>query len=145
MGYQDDWSRDYRNTNFNNNRGGNNRSRGNGNGYRGESRKKHSGCKSGTDKNGKPYIQGWKYDKTNGLRRFYASPYSGTKQSTSGSGKVWENWFVRVQLPNGQEMKTSGLFDKQQNKISIPQLGFVMNPRGGAGGYVGPYYFKRNR
>lgn len=107
--------------------------------------KKHSGCKSGTDRNGKPYLQGWKYDKTNGLRKFYATPYNGTKETTSGSGKVWQNWFVRIQMSDGSELKTSGLFDKQQNKVVINQLGFVMNPRGGAGGYVGPYYYKKNR
>src|SRR5690606_7896498 len=74
--------------------------------------KKRSGCKSGTDRNGKPYIQGWKYDKTNGLRKFYATPYSGTQEVTSKSGKVWQNWFVRVTMPDGSEIKTSGMYDK---------------------------------
>lgn len=107
--------------------------------------KKRSGAKFGTDKNGNAYVSGWKYDKTNGLRKFFASPYSGTKETKSQSGKVWCNWFVQITLPSGEVIRTSGLMDKSTNKVIIPQLGFVMNPRGGAGGYTGPYYYKKNR
>ena len=138
--------------NWSNNRGnnwGNSNNYGRNQGFsnRGFNRpqKKRSGAKSGTDKNGNPYISGWKYDKTNGLRSFFASPYSGTKETKSKSGKIWENWFVQIRVPSGEVIKTSGLFDKMNNKLIVPQLGFVLNPRGGAGGYCGPYYYKKNR
>lgn len=106
--------------------------------------KKRSGCKSGTDKNGKPYVQGWKYDKRNGLRSFYASPYSGTQEVKSKTGRLWQNWFVRVRNADGTEIRTSGLYDPSSGKVTIQDFGFVMNPRGGYGGYVGPYYYPKN-
>ncbi len=135
--------------NYNNNYGGGGYNRGNynGGGYRSQpnrEQKKHSGCKSGVDKNGKQYVSGWKYDKRNGLRKFYASPYSGTHETKSKSNRIWQNWFVRIEMPNGQEIKTSGLYDVSTGKITISQLGFVMNPRGGRGGYVGPYFYRKN-
>lgn len=107
--------------------------------------KKKSGCKSGIDRNGKPYIQGWKADKTNGLRKFYASPYKNTQEVKSKKGKVWQNWFVRITMSNGEEIRTSGMFDVANDKLIIPQLSFIMNPKGGYGGYVGPAYYKKNR
>lgn len=129
------WSNNYRNNNSYNNY--NNR-------YN-RQQKKRSGCKSGIDKNGNSYISGWKYDKQNGLRSFFAAPFSGTKETESKSGRIWANWFVQIRMPSGQIIKTSGLFDKSNNKLIIPDLGYIMNPRGGAGGYVGPYYYRKNR
>lgn len=117
----------------------------NGKGNRKRKADKHSGCKSGTDKNGKPYVQGWKYDKRNGLRSFYATPYKGTQEVKSKrSGRLWQNWFVRVRNADGTEVKTSGMYDVSTGKVIIDSMGFVMNPRGGRGGYVGPYYYRKN-
>jgi hypothetical protein len=111
---------------------------------------KHSGCTSGTyEKDSKGllcsgttkinYIRGWKYDKRNGLRSFLACPYSKTKTITSGTGKVWENWMVKVTLCDGQNLIMGGMYDVQSRKVIIKDLGFVMNPKGGKGGYVGSF------
>jgi hypothetical protein len=102
--------------------------------------KKHSGCSMGIDKNGVEYVRGWKFDRRSGLRSFYATSYKNTKEVTSKkSGRVYENWMVRVQLPSGESFITGGLFERATGKVTISNLGFVMNPKGGRGGYVGTF------
>jgi len=134
----------YNNYNRGGYRSNNNYGNGNRNSYQQREQKKHSGCKSGTDRNGKPYVQGWKFDKRNGLRSFYATPYKGTQEVKSKTGKVWQNWFVRIKNADGSEIKTSGMYDVSTGKVIIDSVGFVMNPRGGRGGYLGPYYYRKN-
>ena len=102
--------------------------------------KKHSGATSGVDKNDNPYVRGWKYDKRNGLRSFLACPYKGTKEVTSRTGRVWHNWMVKVTPQGQQSFIVSGLYDPQTKVVIIPELGFTMNPKGGRGGYTGPFY-----
>lgn len=103
--------------------------------------KKHSGCSAGLSNNADktPYVQGWKVDKENGLRKFFAFPYKGTKQYTSETGKVWENWIVEITPKDGRKWITTCLYDVQTRKVIINDLGFVMNPKGGKGGYVGTF------
>lgn len=98
--------------------------------------KKHSGAKSGTDRNGKQYVRGWNYNKRFGLRSFYCAPYKGTDSHKSGSGRQWENWMVRIQQQGKPEELASGLYDRQTGRVIIKELGYVINPsKNYCGGY----------
>lgn len=103
--------------------------------------KKHSGCKYSTAReSGKPIVYGWNYSKQRGLISFIASPYKGTKDHTSKSGKVWQNWVVKITNKRTlQETLTSGLFDKQTRKLILKQQGMVANPNARNGGYFGKF------
>jgi len=107
----------------------------------GEGIVKHSGCKAGLDKNSKPYVQGWKVDKTNGMRKFYASPYHATKEiKAKTSGRVWHTWLVKIELPTGEVMLRPCMYAPDTKMVIIKDLSFVMNPKGGKGGYIGPFF-----
>lgn len=109
--------------------------------------KKKSGCKMGFAKGDpkRPYIRGWKADKTHGLRAFIAGPAKNTKVHISKtSGREWENWTVKVTTPHGIELFNC-LYDVRDKKVLIKDLGLVMNPKGGVGGYVGPYFIRKNK
>lgn len=132
------------NRNFNNESSWNFRN--GGKGYYPQQRQvvKHSGCTSGITKNtNKPYVRGWKYDKRNGLRSFIAGPYesknSTTNEHKSKTGRIWENWCVKITLSDGQTILKSALYDQMTGKVIIKELGYVMNPKGGKGGYVGTF------
>lgn len=102
--------------------------------------KKHSGCRSGQDKKGRAYVSGWKYGKRSGLVSFFAAPYKGTSTHKSASGRVWQNWICKMQNKSTfEETITPCLYDQSTGKVIIKKLGFVMNPKGGRGGYVGTY------
>ena len=102
--------------------------------------KKHSGCKSGVDKKGRRYVSGWKYTKRAGLVSFFAAPYKGTKQRRSKNDILWENWIVKFRSNTTMvEDITTCLYNVQSGKVVIQKMGFVMNPKGGKGGYVGTF------
>jgi hypothetical protein len=102
--------------------------------------KKHSGCKGGIDKKGRSYVSGWKYSKRSGLVSLFAAPYKGTSTHKSENGRTWENWIVKLQNKSTMtETIMPCLFDRSTGKVIIQKLGFVMNPKGGKGGYVGTY------
>lgn len=101
---------------------------------------KHSGCSAGQTKDGKPYVRGWKFDKRNGLRSFIAGPTKNTENHKNKLGtKVWQNWAVKITMPSGESFLKSCLYDTTTGKVIINELGFVMNPKGGRGGYVGSF------
>lgn len=107
--------------------------------------KKHSGAKFGYS-NGeadRPYVRGWKFDKTHGLRAFIAGPNKKTKRVTSKNGREWENWTCKATTPHGVQL-FNALYDVQKKRVYINDLGIVMSPNGGTGGYTGPYFRKRS-
>lgn len=108
-----------------------------------QSQKKHSGCKFGmTHVSDKPYVRGWKFDKTHGFRTFIAGPNKKTKRVQSENGKDWENWTVKVSFPNGTQLYNA-LYDVSKRRVYIQDLGLMMSPSGGAGGYVGPFFRRK--
>lgn len=126
----------YRSNSYGNNRGGYSRNNyGNsygGNGYSGgqnRQAKKRTGCKSGQDTNGNPYVRGWNVSRQYGLVTFLCVPYGKTKQSQSKSGKVWENWMVKVQPKMGKEYIVGGMYDVQTRRVIIKDMGLVLNPK----------------
>lgn len=121
--------------------------------------KKRSGCTFGTAINGGRYLRGWKYDKRNGLRSFFAFPKNYDKSETRSSakpivktwknettGKTFEVWQVKVQHEGGQVQIFPAIFNVGENKLVIERLGYVMNPKQFAHGqgYIGRYYRRKN-
>ncbi len=107
-------------------------------------KRKHSGCKAGNDRNGQPFVRGWKFDRRHGLRSFLAVPYKGTSEHTSNSGRVWYNWMVKISAAGSKPEIVSGLYDPSSGKVIIRDLSFVMNPRASNGGYVGSFIKRKN-
>lgn len=94
----------------------------------------------------RPYVRGWNASKRHGLTTYMASPYksktSQTKQHTSKTGRVWENWACKVQPERGQSYFVSCLFEPATQKVIIPELSMVMNPKVKRGGYCGRNFYK---
>jgi hypothetical protein len=102
--------------------------------------KKHSGAKGGNDKNGNPYVRGWNFSKRNGLRAFFCSPYKNTtKHEAEKSGRVYENWMCKVTLSDGQTFIKGCLYEAATGKVTISDMGMVINPRANNGGYCGTF------
>lgn len=140
MSYNNNYSRGgYNNNRYNNHQGGQNRPV-----------KKRSGASAGfaNGEADKPYVRGWKYDKTHGLRTFIAGTYKGKNSQThrikSKNGKEWENWFVKVTGPHGVT-KHNCLYDVQKKRVFIQDLGLMISPSSPGGGYTGPFFKKKNR
>lgn len=123
-----------------------------GNGYnkRRSSGKKKSGASFGyaDGEKDRPFVRGWNI--VNGvLHSYIAGPYesktSKTNRVQSASGKEWENWAVKVTPKGGKSFFVSGMFDVQAKKVIIQELGIVMNPKGGPGGYTGSFYIRKGR
>ena len=108
--------------------------------------KKHSGATFGyvQGEATRPYVRGWKFDKTHGLRAFIASPNKNPKRVKSKNGREWENWTAKCTSPHGVQLYNA-LYDVSKKRVYINDLGLVMSPNGGSGGYTGPYFRKRNR
>lgn len=109
-------------------------------------KKKHSGAKFGYTHGdaSKPYVSAWNYSKQRGLISLIASPYVGknsrTKEHRSGNGRVWENWRVKVFVKRTMQTLWFGcLYDTSTQKITIPDMGFVLNHKAPNGGYCGTF------
>lgn len=105
--------------------------------------RKKSGAKYGMDKNGNPFVRGWKATRF-GLITYLAVPTSKTG-SHEGKTQTWQNWMVKVNPPSGMgnEYTTSGLFSEQTHKVIVATEGIVMNPNAPNGGYCGRFGGKR--
>lgn len=106
--------------------------------------KKHSGCgKKTIDAKTGVVLYGWRLAKGM-MYKMYATPYAGTKISTSKSGKQWANYFVRlINTSTGEIVKTSGLLNLSNHKLYIKELNLVANPSAPNGGYFGKHISKR--
>lgn len=95
----------------------------------------------------RPYVRGWKASKRTGITTYMCSPYksktSETKQHKSASGRIWENWACKVQPENQPAFFVSCLFEPATQKVIVPSMSMVINPKGGRGGYCGRNYIKR--
>ena len=114
--------------------------------FRQRPQKKHSGAKSGYahGDQSRPYIRGWKFDKTHGLRAFICSPNKKTKDVTSKNGKTWANWTAKVTTPNGVQLYNC-LYNYETKTVFINDLGLILRPSSPNGGYVGPFFKRKNR
>jgi hypothetical protein len=112
-----------------------------------QQRKKHSGAVSGVSKKDGllgskqiPFVRGWNYSKAHGLVSFFAAPYGKTSAHKSKtSGKMWENWMVKVSPKMAKPFIVSGLYDQMSGKVIINELGMVLNPKAPNGGYCGKF------
>lgn len=101
--------------------------------------KKRSGAKSGTGKNGKPYIQGWKATR-NGMIKIIAGPTSKGMVS-----EQCEQWVCKVTVGYGAPQTMTAFYNVNTKRLIIPDMNFVLNPNAPNGGYTGPFYKTRNR
>jgi hypothetical protein len=123
---------------------GNQRTQGNYNQNQNQPKKKHTGCKFGSTKDGVPYISAWNASKSRGMISMIASPYKGTKTKKSKTGKTWENWFVKITMKNTMDIKNfSGLYNVDNQKLYIKDLNMVANPKAPNGGYFGQHVSRR--
>lgn len=106
--------------------------------------KKHSGCsmkkyvpQEGPNKgHNQTIVNGWMYRKQTGLVKYKAI----TTQKSKDTGKGWAGHIaVSVIAPNGQKAFYWGTMELKTGKTVIRDLGIVMSPKGGRGGYVGSF------
>ena len=130
------------NNNGNRNYGNNNRYNNNNNRNSGQ-QKKHSGCQTKKGKNDSGEYQvtyGCMFRKRVGLVNYFAKTYKGTKATKSETGRTWLNVVVEVTNKQaGTSNLYTGMMDAATGRVTIKQLGIVMSPKGGRGGYIGPY------
>lgn len=129
----------YQNRSYNNqngyNNGGNNRSQG----------KKHSGAKtkkytptSGVNAGHEmQHTHGWKYRRRGGLVTVSCNTTSKSVLSDKG-------WYGSVactvkHVDTGQKAFYWGTMERSTGKVIISDLGWVVNPKGGKGGYTGSF------
>ena len=130
----------------------------NGNGYGNQTRTnkaivKHSGCTTGLSRNEDktPYTQGWMVRK-GAMYNFLATPTKHSNKVESKTGnKYLSGIVIKVSVTRGRGLQTqltnknhkSGLFwgimDTRTGQVVCEDLRLVMNPKGGKGGYCGPY------
>ncbi len=107
--------------------------------------KKKSGAKFGFS-NGeadRPFVRGWRVTRRFGLITYLCGPNKKTKRVTSKTGKEWENWTCKIQFGDGNSRLISCLYNPQSKKVTISELGLVINPNAPNGGYCGTF-IKRN-
>jgi hypothetical protein len=112
------------------------------NGYRG-----HSGCvfyegytkKSTGERIEMLMITGWNYSQSRGKIKFIATERQGDKAETKS--KRWVNFAVKMTHALGVTWY-NGLWDKQKERLFIPDLEMVADAKSGTHGlgYFGKYY-----
>ena len=113
-------------------------------GYRERRNKKKSGCKStviskGNNK-GNICITGWNVSKKRGFIRMAAFPKKDAKINKSKNGRRWMSYLVEIVFTDKMDKKLfNGLYDLDNNKLIIPDLQMVANPKAPRGGYFGTW------
>lgn len=105
--------------------------------------KKHSGCSATVASKGtyvgSTVVTGWNYSRRHGMVTFLAAPYSKSEVRTSKTGRQWVNYMVKVQPEKAASYIVSGLLEVATKRVIIKEMGMVMNPKGGRGGYCGKF------
>lgn len=106
-------------------------------------KRKKSGCQFGIgEEKKKPWVSGWNVS-AQGYMKFLAYPYKDTKRVTSGEGKEWENWVVKITHPDKKQTLLPCLFEVKTHRVLMKDIGMVANPKAPNGGYWGTM-FKRD-
>jgi hypothetical protein len=102
--------------------------------------RKHSGATKGTDKNGKQYFRGWNYSQQRGMLTIFVSAFKSSGEHTAKNGNVYTNLMAKVQYKNsGVEKLCGALLSHSTGRVTIPELGMVLNPSAPNGGYFGKF------
>jgi len=134
------------NNNYNGNQNNrNNNNQNNNNRNSSGSGKKHSGAevvrstKKGYE--GVEFVRAWNYRKRRGLLTIFISEYKKTKTVRSEkSGIEYRNLLAKVHYEDsGVEKLMGALLSLKTNKITIPELGMVVNTHAANGGYCGTF------
>lgn len=107
-------------------------------------KKKHSGARtcisSKPGHEGQIFISAWNFSREKGLVKVFVSPYKGTRDVQSGSGRTWRVMMAKLSFGrSGQEKIEPVLMDVQSGKVVIKSMGWVVNPRARNGGYCGSF------
>jgi hypothetical protein len=101
---------------------------------------KHSGASKGVDKNGKQYFRAWNYSKRRGILTAFITTYKSTGEHTAGNGNVYTNLMCKLNYKDSGVEKIVGcLLSHATGKITIPELGMVVNVAAPRGGYFGTF------
>lgn len=105
--------------------------------------KKHSGAKESMIKigenKGKSCITAWNYSKRFGLRTFLVTSYKNSKFITSKKGREWQTMMVTIKSSGQIPQIASAFLDVMTNKVYIPDMKMVINPKAPNGGYCGTF------
>lgn len=103
-------------------------------------RKKHSGASKGTDKNGKQYFRGWNFSQRRGMITVYVTAFKSTGEHSAANGNVYTNLMAKVEYKDsGVEKLCGALLSHSTGRVTIPELGMVLNPAAPNGGYFGKF------
>lgn len=106
-----------------------------GGGNRSRDQKKHSGAKYiSKAANDKPCVSAWNYSRRHGMLSIVGSPTSKGMVS-----EQCEHWAVSVRPERGQRYVTTGFWNSNTGKLTIPDLGMVASTRAPRGGYFGKF------
>lgn len=100
--------------------------------------KKHSGAKK-IVKNGVDYISAWNYSRQKGMVTVFIAPYNKSDVvHSAGSGKKYRSLMCQIEYKNsGVSKHFPVLINIDTERVSIPEMGWVVNHRAPNGGYCG--------
>lgn len=106
--------------------------------------KKHSGAKKVRSKKagfeGVEFISAWNYSKKRGMVTILISEYKKTKTVTANNGTQYRNLLAKVKYENsGVEKLMGALLNLSNHKITLPEMGMVVNVNAPNGGYCGTF------
>src|SRR5215510_14462634 len=88
---------------------------------RSDNRKKHSGARTGKDKNGNPFVSGWNDSRSRGLVSFFAAPYKKTKVVHSRNGREYHTWILKITSNKDFQTRIAAcLYDPAKQRITCP-------------------------
>jgi hypothetical protein len=97
-----------------------------------KSDKKNNGCKSGTDKNGAPWINGWNMSKDRGFVKVNIHPYKGSHEVTSGNNKTHIVMMATIIYENsGMQDHYPVTYCKETGYVQLKKHGWILNPKKG--------------
>lgn len=104
---------------------------------------KKSGAKEGMDKNEKHYISAWRSGKQCGfVSAIFSKDEKYPKEGEAKKGELKGDKWVRYRgkltfRDQGRSQWVTGIWWPRIKKLSIPELGWVISPNGGVGGFFG--------
>lgn len=111
-------------------------------------KKKHSGAKTVRSRKpgfeGVEFISAWNYSRRRGMITCFISEYKKTKTTTANNGTQYRNLLAKVVYKDsGVEKLMGALLNLSNDKITIPELGMVVNVKAPNGGYFGKFSKKK--
>lgn len=108
--------------------------------YKNNNKKKHSGCKHVENAKGE-FLSAWNYSKGRGMLKAFVFPYHGTGTlNKSQKGNEYISMMCKVTYQNsGIEKLIPVQMNIHTKKVTLSDLGMVLNPKAPNGGYFGKF------